>query len=182
MNDSSSTLETLIGAAELSSLRLKEVDASSGALPASPPARLSVDIEHSAEVSKEVQSESFVVFAQIKVRVTGSSTAGRRKKAPSSFPALSVRAILQLNYRLPRGAAFSRSDLQKFADVNGIYNAWPYWRELIQNISVRMNLPPLILPLFRIQRSKNPRTGKSVNGPVVQNRSAKAARRNGTKF
>jgi len=37
-----------------------------------------------------------------------------------------------------------------FARTNGIYNAWPYWREFVQNMIARMNLPPLVIPVFRL--------------------------------
>ncbi len=39
--------------------------------------------------------------------------------------------------------------LQAFAEINGMYNAWPYFRELFQSSISRMGLPPIALPLYR---------------------------------
>ena len=42
-----------------------------------------------------------------------------------------------------------------FAEMNGVYNAWPYWREFVQNATVRMGLPALTIPVFRISEAKD---------------------------
>lgn len=38
--------------------------------------------------------------------------------------------------------------VEAFAMVNGVYNCWPFWREYLQSSTVRMSLPPVILPLI----------------------------------
>lgn len=70
----------------------------------------------------------------------------------SKEPAVYVKAGFELKYILPKGFFASRSQLNTFARVNGTFNAWPYWREFIQNMFARMGLPPLTLPLFRISK------------------------------
>jgi hypothetical protein len=40
-------------------------------------------------------------------------------------------------------------ELQAFADTNSLMNCWPYWRELVQSMVARMNLPPITVPLLR---------------------------------
>jgi len=67
-------------------------------------------------------------------------------------PVVAIRAGFELRYKLPRGFTASRDELTSFAQTNGVYNAWPYWRELIQNTFARMNLPPVVLPLLRVAR------------------------------
>jgi len=44
----------------------------------------------------------------------------------------------------------TREFLQKFAVRNSTFNSWPYFRELIQSIIQRMNLPLLVLPLLKM--------------------------------
>jgi hypothetical protein len=39
--------------------------------------------------------------------------------------------------------------LKAFAEVNGTYNVWPYFRELFQSTITRMGLPPVVVPLYR---------------------------------
>jgi preprotein translocase subunit SecB len=66
-------------------------------------------------------------------------------------PLFSIVVTLELVYVLAPGVQLKASEIEAFAEVNAVHNAWPYWRELVQNVTVRMQLPPLILPLFRIR-------------------------------
>jgi len=45
---------------------------------------------------------------------------------------------------------------QSFAEYNGVYNAWPYFREFVQNITMRMGVPPLVLPVYRLPKQPAP--------------------------
>ena len=40
-------------------------------------------------------------------------------------------------------------ELQGFADTNALMNGWPYWRELVQSMVAKMNLPPMMVPVLR---------------------------------
>lgn len=42
--------------------------------------------------------------------------------------------------------------LNAFAQMNGVYNSWPYFREIVQNACSRMALPPVILPVYRVPK------------------------------
>ena len=39
-------------------------------------------------------------------------------------------------------------DFEYFLTINPIFNAWPYWREFVQNMSARMGFPALTVPLL----------------------------------
>jgi glycine cleavage system transcriptional repressor len=41
------------------------------------------------------------------------------------------------------------SDLQTFAEVNAVFNSWPYWRQLVQSMLPSMGVHKLIIPVFR---------------------------------
>jgi hypothetical protein len=69
-------------------------------------------------------------------------------------------AAFELTYKLDRETTFPAAQLRGFSSVNGAYNAWPYWREFVQNTAVRMGLPRLVVPVFRV-----PRRPKSEKGP-----------------
>jgi hypothetical protein len=42
------------------------------------------------------------------------------------------------------------SDAEKFAATNGVFNAWPYWRQLVQSMTAAMGVPPIVVPAFRV--------------------------------
>lgn len=64
--------------------------------------------------------------------------------------AVAVHCELQLFYRVEGLSSFSDEDLAAFADVNGVFNAWPYWREVVDSAFARMELPRLVMPVYRV--------------------------------
>jgi hypothetical protein len=62
-----------------------------------------------------------------------------------------VDATLELVYSYPADTkpVPSPEEIQAFANTNALMNCWPYWRELVQNMVARMNLPPFVVPLLR---------------------------------
>lgn len=85
--------------------------------------------------------------------------------------AVEVEAVFLLTYSVSDLKGLSKSHYESFAQTNGVYNAWPYWREYLQNAITRMGLPALTVPVFRIgsppkkpsksSRSKSRRSKKS---------------------
>jgi hypothetical protein len=59
-------------------------------------------------------------------------------------------ADFELEYTIPLGKNFSQADVEAFADVNAVMNAWPYWRQLVQTTIAAMALPPIPVPVFRV--------------------------------
>jgi preprotein translocase subunit SecB len=63
---------------------------------------------------------------------------------------LEIEAELVLLYSIKDIEGLDDSSFKSFAELNGTYNAWPYWREFVQNVTSRMGLPPLTIPVFRL--------------------------------
>lgn len=63
-------------------------------------------------------------------------------------------ATFLVTYRLEGASAYPHDALQHFADLNGTYNVWPYWREFVHTSTGRAGLPGVIVPVFkpRVQR------------------------------
>jgi hypothetical protein len=65
-------------------------------------------------------------------------------------PDFSLETTFELVYALEDASDISKRDINHFAFVNGTYNAWPYWREIAQSMTVRMGLAPLVPAPFRV--------------------------------
>ena len=76
-----------------------------------------------------------------------------------------IRGAFELSYEIPDEESFSSEELEAFGEVNAVFNAWPYWRELVQASLARMLLPPLTLPVFRVLHAK---TDDEVDDDVVE--------------
>lgn len=81
----------------------------------------------------------------VKYRVLGKTGLGD----PSSV-LVRMASTFELIYSLPDVIKPTPNEINAFCKTNAMLNSWPYWREFVQNTIVRMNLPPLTLPLFRL--------------------------------
>ncbi len=106
-------------------------------------------IRHSAQIGERPAPDTFYVRARIEVKIAASGA--------SAEPHLAVSAVFEIKYRVPQGARFSAHELEAFADTNAIFNVWPFWREYIQSVTGRMDLPAVVLPLFRVPAPQKPR-------------------------
>jgi len=97
------------------------------------------------------------------------------KHVPASESAIRIVADVEVKYDFPKELdAPTDVELQSFANSNGVLNAWPYLRETIQNASVRMGFPPILLPLYRIARA--PATPQRVEAPASRRTKKRAVK------
>lgn len=106
------------------------------------------------EASLDGKHKGVLVFPRFKAK-------GEVKQKPAPKPVFTIEAAFLLAYRAGTLKGITKEACAAFGETNGIYNAWPYWREYVQNVTGRMGLPPLIVPLFRIGKSPLPAKGKS---------------------
>jgi hypothetical protein len=67
---------------------------------------------------------------------------------------LHVSADYVLHYRVPAETEYQPDALKYFAEINGVINAWPYWRELVHTAASRAGLGGITLPVFRAPKAK----------------------------
>ena len=64
---------------------------------------------------------------------------------------LTITAKFVLVYSIKSFDGIDHENIRAFAAINGVFNAWPYWREFVQNTTARMGLPrPITVPVFRV--------------------------------
>ena len=66
---------------------------------------------------------------------------------------LRLTAEFRLAFGHPDLAALDEQNLRDFAESSGLFSAWPYLREYVQSTTVRMGLPPIVIPTHRLGRS-----------------------------
>ncbi|HEY1697865.1 MAG TPA: hypothetical protein VGG39_37145 [Polyangiaceae bacterium] len=96
------------------------------------------------------------VVVGVNVRVVRQEPAvAKRAKAASSTELLRIEVDYSLGYDLkvpPPPEELRDTLFDCFAEVNGTYNAWPYLREIVQDVTGRLGIPPITLPVFRVPR------------------------------
>lgn len=63
-------------------------------------------------------------------------------------------AAFLLVYEVPGDLEVEERCFKHFAEVNGPYNAWPYWRELVQSVTGRIGLAGITVPVFHPRPSE----------------------------
>ncbi len=110
---------------------------------------LTTDIQISnVEVGSNRDSKQIFVMPSFALNITkkGDEDAG-------PVPVLSVEAKFVLIYSVDTFDGLNDENIGSFGVTNGVFNAWPYWREFVQNTVTRMGLQGLIIPLFRVPSS-----------------------------
>ena len=84
------------------------------------------------------------------VRPSFSLTVTRRENDKDQEETLlTVKATFVLVYSAESFDGLNDENFEAFASTNGIDNAWPYWREFVQNTTARMGARPVTIPVFR---------------------------------
>lgn len=103
------------------------------------------EISHTYSASQALDAEGRL-NARIAFNLAVSSAAAASSRVP-----IQIEATFVVLYDLLKEHSFSDAHAAAFADRNAVFNAWPYWREFVQSMTVRMGLPALTLPVFRIR-------------------------------
>lgn len=143
----------LIKAVQIKDIRLVEASVGTSVRSANEAGEIELTIRRSADI-KEYNKDAglFWVLAKIKTRLIPIE----RQKDTAVF----VNAAFEIKYSLPKELEVSQEQLNTFAGINSVFNAWPYWREFVQSMIARMNLPPVTLPVFRLETTKKVRRKK----------------------
>ena len=98
-------------------------------------------VEYAVDTKSEHFQEEKTISVFVRLRLNA--------KSPKS-EASSINAVIEFNisYSVNGDAPITKDELSSFGRLNGVYNAWPYIREIVQNLFVRMALPPLVLPVM----------------------------------
>jgi len=134
-------------------VQLKDVRLVSSKCDQSPEAvsgKKTYEINHSTEVQVDRKSGYIVVIAKFHFEAFVDSN--------STQPVIIIDASFLLSYKIEYFEGLAQEGFQQFANLNGIYNAWPYWREFVQNTIARMGLPSLAIPVFRIVETTDKKT------------------------
>jgi len=145
-------LSNLISKVELRSIKLVECSCRGFAKELGESGEISVALNWSARPILH-SAEAFSVLAEIQTLLTppdGGEDDGAR-----------IWARFDLRYSLREKTELNEGLLEQFANMNGVFNVWSYWREFVQSTLLRMELPPVILPLYRMPAAVQETTGKS---------------------
>ncbi|MBL8878202.1 MAG: hypothetical protein JNG88_03690 [Phycisphaerales bacterium] len=104
-----------------------------------------VEIQRKARVLDR-DSKSFRVVAELRFLAF-------QNHENSQTVGVEVSAVFSLRYAISDDPSLTDENFDAFAQSNGVFNAWPYFREFLQSSLVRVGLPPFTLPVLRFTNS-----------------------------
>lgn len=161
-NEQSQGLKALISLAQIQEIRLVEASAVS-TLPSSRETAITVNmrINTTASVKEKRDDGNFSVLAIVETRLFDRHSDSPQSETTTQHDGVaSVRARFELRYKLPETFVAESKDLEEFARTNALFNAWPYFREFVQNTFSRMSVPAIVLPLLRIGQQQSPQVAR----------------------
>jgi len=129
---------------ELAEIRLIALSAALTAAPPDPP--IAVTLDRSVDC-KEFDGNYFPVQVKFMVNAAG---------ADDQIEFLNIVTIYQLLYEGTNLSTLPSDKLRAFADVNSVHNCWPYLRELVQDVTGKMGLTRMTLPLLKVLQNSGP--------------------------
>ncbi|MCX8057524.1 MAG: hypothetical protein N3F03_07950 [Ignavibacteria bacterium] len=110
---------------------------------------LNTDVKFPGELGVTISSdEKFKVISNDEIQIVQKySLDARKRNSKSRF--LNVEATFLV--KLKSKENFTEDFFNVYKEISLKLNTWPYFREFINNITLRMNIPPLTLPLFKVK-------------------------------
>jgi hypothetical protein len=131
---------------EIGSINLREAAVSSRIDPFNG-APEEVLLSQSFRASYEVRSPD-QIFVQVELNFQASEQEDGQER---SDPVVSLSATFGVMYRLKGDIEnYDEAALNAFAELNGPYNAWPYWRELVNSVAGRVGIATVVVPVFKL--------------------------------
>jgi hypothetical protein len=139
---SANPIAPVIKQAQLSDLRLLSCKVSHpNELNLPPELNQHVSVHGSLNKDKEV-----LVIARFALSGNSPSPSGEPVALDDEFY---IEARFGVTYTLQSTEGITQDQVVLFAQQNGIFNLWPYWREFVQSMTCRMSIEPLRVPLLK---------------------------------
>jgi hypothetical protein len=130
--------------AQLESVTLSRATVESRVDPLAPLPALRVEQGYRAGYTRPDEHPSHVYVA-VEFQLSAAGAAGSEPEPD----VVTLHAEYLLVYAVQGDEDLPDDALEHFADLNGSYNAWPYWRELVQTVTGRVGLSAIVIPVYR---------------------------------
>ena len=141
-------LTRIVSVVEIEDVRLCEASCRSLARPSELAEMIGVKPSHGVSVIKEPGDDGLLlIHTEFLLEIRAEDHDGELQAE--------IRGLFELSYRIPEEERFSPDVFEAFGQFNAVFNAWPYWRELVQASLARMSMPVLTVPVYRVSPTKH---------------------------
>lgn len=97
--------------------------------------------------SKHIEESPGRLLVEVSFRLTGS----KKEEQQKNKLVFCVECTFEVSYQLRPEFTPTAEQVKAFKDGNAIFNCWPYCRQYVQEMIMRLGYPPLVLPFLRVQ-------------------------------
>ena len=145
---------TVAQSTELVDVRLMSIDAKNNIDMKTLRDKLYPELNIDLEKYDVTDDGRLLVFSRLTVTVYSSSDNNDKREAAVA----NINIQLLAEYQIPSGPVpedIKENGLPAFAKFNGLYNSWPYFRSLLQQVTTYMGYPSFVLPVLIIRVEKS---------------------------
>lgn len=123
--------------------------------------RLPGDLQFQVNTTTQVDKQHSAILVEARFGLS----AKYQDSAPGEEPLL-IEAVFHLSYKVESLAGLTKANFDAFGKLNGLYNAWPYWREYVQAMTTRMGFPSLTIPVLKpVPQAASPSSAAPLSAP-----------------
>lgn len=170
-----SDISELIGLVQIENVRVVEASLRTSIRPSDEPGQLEAKVGRNARLVQFPEDGAFIIRVDFTFNAHREDDKERddKKQKTSANAAIAVAVSFEVTYRIPSNVSAPEDALNEFAQLNGIFNTWPYFREFVHAALARMGLPPFILPVYRLAppkraAAKDKRESKERSKPLAK--------------
>lgn len=101
-----------------------------------------------AAIGRSKKANQFNVFLKFVLKAFVKNE--QESKNKTKKPAVEIMAKFVLVYSIPSFEGIDDKNLVAFGETSGVFTAWPFWREYVHNSALRLSIPPIVLPTYRV--------------------------------
>lgn len=110
-----------------------------------------IDVDQSIHIGSAYDSSSGILQVSVEFKVSMTQGGASETGSPSENRDISKISFTVLgSFSLPSEEGLSGEEIQAFASTSGLFAVYPYAREYVQSVSMRMGLLPLTLDFLKI--------------------------------
>lgn len=134
--------------------------------------KLSANLSFNAELIKDAEDS---ITAGVDLKVLGTPVTDNEDEEEDNA-VINLEFSYAISYSLKNRKGLEPDDLETFCSINAVYNAWPFFREIIISMTKKMEIPSIPLPFLKITPEKPPKTPRSLKKPTKKSASKKSTK------
>ena len=110
------------------------------------------------QIGKDIAQKKFFLKIPMTLR------AKKKSEPETAEPLVRINCTFVLIYAIKTWEGLSEDQFGAFAQTSGMFNVWPFWRQVVHTSTLHLGLPTIVLPTYRVSEGSTDTAASSVSG------------------